>query len=117
MTKYDYTLGAAPDEHYEKWKREWQPPVPRPRALPGKVIVEFSPYAHRGVLWTPEKASNNAMVISDGYEDRFHREGFIPCGTEIGYTGTEGDAFQYQGRTLMVVPKAEIEMYFPKEAA
>jgi len=115
--KLDYTLGTKPDGAYETWRDTWTPPLPRPVALPGKAIVEFSPFGTRGTLWTPERASNNAMVVSDGYEGRPSREGFLPCGTEICYTGTEGTFFTYEGRRLCAVPKAEVEMYFPKEDA
>lgn len=115
--KHDYTLSEKPDGAYETWRDTWKPPVPRPMALPGKLIVEFSPYGIRGTIWTPERASNNAMVVSDGYENGGSREGFLPPGVEIGYTGTDGDFFKYHGRRLCVIPKEQVEMYFPREAA
>lgn len=112
-----FTAADKPDAEYEAWIAGWRPPEPRPRALPGWAILEFAPYGTRGRILTPEEASNNAMMVSDGYELRGHREGFVPCGTEVIYTGTEGNAFQLGGRTFMRVPKAEVEMYVPKKEA
>lgn len=107
-------LAAQP---YEAWKKNWEPPVPRPQALPGKVFVEFAPHAQYGNLWTPEKESSNAMVVSDGHELRPGREGYLPAGTEIGYTSREGTYFEFGGRRLCCIPKKEIQMVFPKEEA
>lgn len=111
-----FTTLTKPDAEYEAWRAGWTPPHPRPRALPGKVIVEFGPFGTRGSIICPEEASNNAMVVSDGYEGRYHPEGYLPCGTEIVYTGTEGESFRLQGRTFMVVPKPEIEMHVLKDS-
>jgi hypothetical protein len=95
---------------YEDWKKNWQPPVPRPMAMPGKVMVEFAPHAHHGEIWTPEKESNNAMVVSDGNELKPSRDGYIPAGTEVCYTGKTGTYFEHGGRRLCVIPKQDIEM-------
>jgi len=111
----DYQQGSKPDEAYEKWKSNWIPPVPRPKAIPGFVIVEFAPFGNRGDLWRPEEASNNAMVVCDGYEFRPHRFGYLPAGTEVIYTGTSGDNFEFQGRTLCRLPKAELEIMVENE--
>ncbi len=106
----DYSQGTRPDEAYEAWKANWKPPQVRPKALPGKVIVEFAPFGNRGDLWRPEQASNNAIVVCDGYEFQAHREGYLPMGTEIIYTGTDGVGFAYEDRTLFVLPKKDVEM-------
>lgn len=97
---------------YDDWKATWKPPTPRPMALPGKVIVEFSPHAHHGEIWTPERESNNAKVVFDGHEHptRTSRYGYLPCGTEIAYTGIDGTYFEYEGRRLCVIPKDDIEL-------
>lgn len=111
----DYLQGTRPDEAYEKWKADWKPPVPRPKALPGKVIIEFSPFGTRSELWRPEEASNNAIVVCDGHEFRPSREGYLPAGTEIIFTGTDGINFDFDGRALCVVPKAEVELMVEKQ--
>lgn len=116
-----FTAAATPDTAYEAWRANWTPPEPRPMALPGWALIEFSPYGNRGAIFTPEEASNNAIIVSDGYEPRagreafFDAEGWLECGTEVIYVGTAGTAIQYGGRTLMRVPRKEIEMYVPKE--
>lgn len=112
-------MKATPDAQkpYEDWKQGWTPPLPRPQAMPGKVFVEFAPHAHHGSLWTPEKESSNAMVVSDGHELRQGRQGYIPAGTEICYTGSAGTYFEIQGRRLCCIPKDGIELILPKEDA
>ncbi len=100
----------TPDAPYEEWRENWQWEGPRPLALPGKLIVEFSPAANHGRFWTPERESFNAIVVSDGMGGRPSRDGYIPFGQEIGYTGTEGTYFEFNGRRLCVINKAEVEM-------
>lgn len=112
-----FSQAVAPDSEYHDWKNKWTPPEPRPRAIPGYVIVEFSPFGTPGPIYRPEGASNNAFVVADGYEGRPHREGYLPVGMEVAYTGTDGDNFTYQGRVLCRVKRDELEMFFPKEAA
>lgn len=102
---------------YHDWKKNWAPPEPRPQAMPGKLFVEFSPHAHHGALWTPEKESSNAIVVSDGHELRPSREGYIPAGTEICYTGSQGTYFEHKGRRLCSIPKDRVEMIIPAEDA
>lgn len=114
MPKTDIPEAQKP---YENWRANWQPPLPRPMAMPGKLMVEFAPHAQHGALWTPEKESSNAMVVSDGHELRPGREGYIPAGTEICYTGKEGTYFERDGRRLCVIPKAGVEMIIPREEA
>lgn len=111
------TPEPAASKPYHAWKKDWKPPVPRPQAMPGKCIVEFAPHAHHGALWTPERESSNAMVVSDGHELRYNRYGFIPPGTEICYTKAQGTYFEHEGRRLCVIPKDGIEMILPKEDA
>lgn len=103
--------------NYEEWRKTWEPPVPRPQAMPGKLIVEFAPHAHYGLIITPERESNNAMVVSDGHELRTSREGFIPAGTEVCYTGAAGVYFERDGRRLCVIPKDQVEMIVTQEKA
>lgn len=104
-----------PREAYDKWKsEEWQPPIPRPMAMPGKLIVEFAPPAQHGALWTADanEESNNARVVSDGDKDhgRFCKFGYLPVGSEIGYTEKEGTYFEHEGRRLCVIPKTKVAM-------
>jgi len=101
---------GKPDTEYENWRDNWKPPLPLPIAIPGKVIVEFSPYGNSGSFWLPEEATNNAMIVYDGHMKSNYREGYIPTGQEICYTGTQGTYFEYEGRRLCVVPKCEIEL-------
>ncbi len=103
------TLGK-PSNAYEDWRKDWKPPLPLPVAILGKVIVEFSPFANEGQLWLPEQESNNAMVVHDGHSGGNYRCGFIPTGQEICYTGTTGTYFEYGGRRLCVLRKADIEL-------
>lgn len=122
---FHFTPQTKPDAEYEIWRATWKPPQTKLTALPGFAIIEFSPYGSRGAILTPEEASNNAMVVHDGYEPKAGRprfsnpdgSGHLPQGTEVIYVGTEGTAFQVESRTFMRVPRAEIEMYVPKEAA
>jgi hypothetical protein len=112
-----FPAGTQADGQYESWKANWQPPKQKPRALPGFVILEFSPFGTPGVIIRPEQASNNAFVVSDGYEGRHHREGFLTTGMEVAYTGTGGDNFTWEERTFCRVKKEDVELYFPKEQA
>jgi hypothetical protein len=112
---FKFSTEIAPDAEYEQWKANWQPPARPLKAIFGFAIVEFSPYGNRGAIFTPEEASNNAMVVSDGNEGQPTREGFLPQGTEVIYVGTAGSSFTLGDRTFMRVPRAEIEMYVPKE--
>lgn len=111
-----FTEAATPDCAYERFIAEWQPPKVPLIALPGWAIIEFAPYGNRGAIFQPEDASNNAMVVSDGSVNRYIAEGFLPQGTEVIYVGTQGTAFEREGRQFMRVPRNEIEMYIPKEA-
>lgn len=116
-----FTAAERPDQAFEDFVDNWTPPNPRPIALPGRIIVEFAPAGNRGAIFLPEGQRNNAMVVSDGYEpsernvSRGHREGYLPCGTQVVYTGPEGTNITYQGRVLTVLPKAKVELYVPKE--
>lgn len=116
-----FTAAARPDEAFEVFVDNWTPPSPRPIALPGKIIVEFCPAGNRGSIFCPEHQRNNAMVVSDGYEPsernqtRGHREGHLPCGTQVVYTGPGGANIPYQGRVLTVLPKVKVELYVPEE--
>ncbi len=112
-----FPAGIVGDQEYTDWKANWQPPKVRPKALPGYVILEFSPFGTPGAIIRPEMASNNAFVVSDGWEGRFHREGFIHSGTEVAYTGTGGDNFTWEDRIFCRVKKDDVELYFPKEQA
>lgn len=114
---FQFTAAATPDAEYENWIANWKPPTPCPKALPGWAILEFSPYGSRGAIFTPEEASNNAMVVSDGNQIRPTREGFLPQGTEVVYVGTAGSSFLIGERVFMRVPRAEIEMYVPRKGA
>lgn len=111
-----FTEAATPDCAYERFIAEWKPPQTPIIAMPNWAIIEFAPYGNRGRIFQPEDASNNAVVVSDGWVNRYHAEGFLPQGTEVVYTGTQGTAFEREGRHFMRVPRAEIEMYIPKEA-
>lgn len=119
---YKFSQLTKPDEEYENWRANWQPPKTKLLALPGSAIIEFSPYGTRGAVLTPEEASNNAMVVHDGYEPIQGRpmfpnpdgSGHLPQGTEVIYIGTAGTAILLEGRVFMRVPRAEIEMYVPK---
>jgi hypothetical protein len=112
-----FSDAAAPDTEVEEFFARWECPAPRPRALPGKIIVEFGPPGTRGTIFQPEKGSNsnNAMVVSDGNETRASREGFLPAGTQVIYTGPAGTNFEYQGRTLTVLSRKLVELYVPED--
>lgn len=113
----------APDCAYEQFIANWQPPATPIHALPGWAIIEFAPFGNRGTIFQPEEASNNAMVVHDGYDPvagraHFgHCEGFLKAGTEVIYTGTQGTKIEWEGRKFMRVPKREIELYVPKKEA
>lgn len=100
-TAIDYTQGQRPDEAYEQFKANWNPPVKSPAALYGRVIVEFTPYAHKsesGLIFTPEKASFQAIVVDDS-------TGELPPGTEVVLESLDGQNFKHEGRILCCVQK------------
>lgn len=111
-----FTAAAKPDAAYETWVKTWKPPPIRWQALPGWAIIEFSPFGNRGALFQPEEASNNAMVIADG-NAHGSREGYLLPGTEVIYTGLEGEKISYGSRVFQRVPRAKIEAMVPKEKA
>ncbi len=105
-----FTTEETPNAPYLKWKKNWEPPLPRPVAPRGWVIVEFAPPSNTGSFFMPETESNNAMVVSDGYEGIPNRYGYLPAGTEICYMSVDGEQFEYKGRTLTRIKKSDIEM-------
>lgn len=105
-----FATEETPIAAYENWKKNWKPPVPRPIAMRGMVLVEFAPSSNSGTIFMPEEESNNAMVICDGYEGIPNRYGHLQPGTEICYTGVEGEIFEYQGRKITRLKKQDIEM-------
>ncbi len=106
-----FATGKTPESAYEDWRKSWVPPLPIPMAIRGMVLVEFSPPANSGRFFMPEEhISNNAKVIHDGDDGHATREGYLPVGTEICYTGTAGECFVYRGRTITRLKKRDIEM-------
>ncbi len=110
MNKFAAPTLDKPESAYDEWRKDWKPPLPLPIAIPGKVIVEFSPFANTGRFWLPERETNNAKVVHDGHQGGNYRCGHIPTGQEICYVGTSGTYFDYEGRRLCVIQKSEIEL-------
>lgn len=111
----NFPKGTSPDAEYEHWRETWSPPAKPVTALPGWAIVEFGPIANRGTIIHPTAVSYNAMVVSDGNQQRAHREGYLPTGTEIIFLGGDTSHFEVEGRNFHRVKRSKIEMYIPKE--